>query len=427
MKSMFIVLALLFVVLQGQAQKKIATLEVTLDRETNGLSIPVSYRLNDLTKENGDKLSLSRNGSSVKFQMEETAAGRLIHWIVDNKGKGTYTYELTSGKGSDKAGVSLTDRNEEYVFSAGGQDLLSYHYGIQKMTNPPAQVKAVNYERGGFIHPLKSPTGQVLTRIQAPDHYHHYGIWNPWTHTEINGEVVDFWNIGGGKTTVLVEGTKGSVSGPVFAEVKADLAQVMLNPDRSVKLRAIEETQTIRVYEPHGKDSYVMDFTSQFGLGSETPVKILPYRYAGIGWRATPEWNAENSEMITSEGVTVRSKINSTVARWCIVQGMTGNEYAGAVVLSSPENHGHPEPMRVWDENDGNTAREGGKKGAVFFNFNPAMENLREAWDLKSGKAQILKYRLVVFTGKFTPEKAESAWQYFAKPARVVAVTKGKK
>ncbi|WP_332910638.1 DUF6807 family protein [Algoriphagus boritolerans] len=26
---------------------------------------------------------------------------------------------------------------------------------------------------------MTSPSGQVLSRIQPPDHYHHYGIWGP--------------------------------------------------------------------------------------------------------------------------------------------------------------------------------------------------------------------------------------------------------
>ena len=42
-----------------------------------------------------------------------------------------------------------------------------------------------------------TPHGQVLTRIQPPDHYHHYGIWNPWTHTLFENDTVDFWNIKG--------------------------------------------------------------------------------------------------------------------------------------------------------------------------------------------------------------------------------------
>lgn len=35
------------------------------------------------------------------------------------------------------------------------------------------------YKKSGFLHPVWSPGGEILTRIQAPDHYHHYGIWGP--------------------------------------------------------------------------------------------------------------------------------------------------------------------------------------------------------------------------------------------------------
>ena len=59
----------------------------------------------------------------------------------------------------------------------------------------PEGVREI-FSLSGFIHPLQSPGGEVLTRIQAPDHWHHYGIWNPWTHTEFEGDTVDFWNIG---------------------------------------------------------------------------------------------------------------------------------------------------------------------------------------------------------------------------------------
>jgi len=57
-------------------------------------------------------------------------------------------------------------------------NLLQYNFGI---TMPPAGINEA-YKRSGYIHPLYTPHGQVLTRIQPPDHYHHYGIWNPWTH-----------------------------------------------------------------------------------------------------------------------------------------------------------------------------------------------------------------------------------------------------
>ena len=65
------------------------------------------------------------------------------------------------------------------TISSGNQPLLTYQF---KTIYPPKGIDT-NYKRSGFIHPLYAPHGQVLTTIQPKDHYHHYGIWNPWTHT----------------------------------------------------------------------------------------------------------------------------------------------------------------------------------------------------------------------------------------------------
>jgi hypothetical protein len=52
----------------------------------------------------------------------------------------------------------------------------------------------------------------------------------------------------------------------------------------------------------------------------------------------------------------------------------------------------------------------------MFANFAPTKD---KEWVLQPGKTYVLKYRFVVFNGKFDKEKAESAWQYFAAPAKV--------
>ena len=44
-------------------------------------------------------------------------------------------------------------------------------------------------------------------------------------------------------------------------------------------------------------------------------------------------------------------------------------------------------------------------------------------WLLKPGQTYALKYRMVVFNGHFTKEKAESAWQYFAVTPKVTLKT----
>ena len=53
---------------------------------------------------------------------------------------------------------------------------------VHSETLPPEGVDPI-FKRSSYIRSTDLPGGQVLTRIQPEDHYHHYGIWNPWTRT----------------------------------------------------------------------------------------------------------------------------------------------------------------------------------------------------------------------------------------------------
>ena len=85
----------------------------------------------------------------------------------------------------------LVGEENETVIYIGKQPVLTY---VHKETLPPAGVDPV-YKRSAYIHPLYSPGGEILTMIQPPDHWHHYGIWNPWTRTHFGEYKVDFWNL----------------------------------------------------------------------------------------------------------------------------------------------------------------------------------------------------------------------------------------
>jgi hypothetical protein len=167
----------------------------------------------------------------------------------------------------------------------------------------------------------------------------------------------------------------------------------------------------VRVYNPEpGSDYYIVDITSKMNCASESPFLIVAYRYGGLGWRTTGFWDNKNCEVLTSEGKT-RKDTDGSKARWAIVQGALNDDYGGAAFLSYPANYDYPEPMRIWTENTNG-------RGDMFFNFAPTKD---KDWLLEPGKTYTLKYRLVVFNGHFTKEKAESAWQYFAASPKVVS------
>jgi Methane oxygenase PmoA len=382
----------------ANAQQVIARFEVRA--QSVDLETPFRADIGKLTTLSDNELTLleilPKQKSVVPFQVERNAE-RTMHWLAKfSKSDELKVFELIKKKSNPKSEIRVVKDDKNFTIQSGDKNLLRY---VHATTYPPTGVDSA-FARSGFIHPLWSPHGQELTRIQPADHYHHYGIWNPWTHTLYKGDTVDFWNIGGKQGTVRFAKLISSVDGPVFSEIKV-LHEHVVTKKRIQPEVALNETQTIRVYKA-STDYYVVDFTFEMSCATENPVKLLEYRYGGLGWRTTEQWNRNNSEVLTSEGKS-RKEADGTKARWCIVQGEIGNDYAGVVMLSNPTNYNHPEPLRIWPENQYN-------RGDMFANFSPT-KNMD--WLLEPGKQYTLRYRFVVFNGKFTAAQAEGAWKNF--------------
>src|SRR5260221_5409674 len=242
--------------------QKIGTFEFELTQSANGVNVPVSTNLDAITFLPDSILNLvevlSNKRIPVAFQISE-GKERMLTWMIQ-PGKNTtekIIFELVKGMPSAFPTINATMNDGALTIHAGEKNLLRYMY---KTVYPPAGIDTA-FKRSAFIHPLWTPHGQVLTRIQAPDHYHHYGIWNPWTHVLFEGDTVDFWNLGSRQGTVRF-GTFISVnSGPVYAEFEALHQHVVLKTDRKEKF-ALTEKQTVRVYRPETEqDYYLVDMT----------------------------------------------------------------------------------------------------------------------------------------------------------------------
>lgn len=396
---------------QAQAQQ-LASFQVSLDKRYHAeLAIPVQVNLDEITYLPDSLLQLVRVSGKqrqpVAFQVEKNGH-RTLHWIVDplagKSRKATYVLEKGKTPGPAPEGVQVEVKDGLLTVKSRNQNLLRYHY---KTLMPPAGVNPA-FQRSGFIHPLWSPHGQELTRISPPDHYHHFGLWNPWTKVLFEGETVDFWNLGARKGTVRFANFVSVSDGPVFGDYKALHEHVVFKKNGPEKV-ALNEVQGVRVFRPAGQqDYYLADFTIQYNCASDSPVTLQEYRYGGLGWRATEKWDRHNSRVLTSEG-KARPESDGSKARWVLVQGAIDAEQAGVVMMSFPTNYNYPEPLRVWPENSN-------KRGDMFVNFSPTKD---KDWPLKAGQNYLLRYRLLVFNGNFSQEKAESAWQAFAHPPKI--------
>ncbi len=297
--------------------------------------------------------------------------------------------------------ITLTETSEGINFLCDGRLVLTYRTSVAEV---PEGIDPA-FGKSGFIHPLLSPSGQELTRIHPPDHYHHYGIWGPWTRTTIANREVDFWNLGDGTGRVDFERVLSRQENPSFAELVVRQIHTDLKAPDGPQA-ALEEDLGIRVWTK-AEDRYTIDYTTTISTPLSVSVMLEAYRYGGgIGFRATGQWNPENSTMLTSEGLS-REEADGSSAKWLIVQGESDAEQglSGIVFLSHPANRSHPEPLRVWPEDS-----NGGEEN-VFLDFSPTRN---KAWEIEPGKTYTLRYRLIVYDGALSAREAEQYWEAFA-------------
>ena len=383
--------------------QKIATIEVEVPQTAVNMAVPVQTKLDALTFLPDSVLSLvevsGNNTVPVHYQVEN-GTQRMLNWVVEPAiGKSKYVFELLNGK-KKKDSNRLQTKNEDGSLTIENEtrNLVRYVY---KTVMPPVNVDTA-FKKSGFIHPLWSPGGQVLTRIQAPDHYHHYGIWDSWAHTMFEGDSIDFWNLRDKKGTVRCANVLSATGGSVFGQIQVLEEYVVFKKNRTNKV-AIKQMETVRVYQPNDPSYYIMDITLDMSCATSSPVLLQTYRYGGLGWRTTEQWNKDNCDVLTSEGKT-RKDADGSKEKWIMVQGNVDNDYAGAIMMSNPSNFNHPEPLRIW-------AVSANSRGDMYANFTPIKT---KDWLLIPGQTYALNYRFIVFNGHFTKEKAESAWQNYS-------------
>ena len=334
------------------------------------------------------------NGNELPYQIK----GEWVYWKVTPENyKGPFTWELNTGS-LQTVSQTVKKENGQHSIYINDTKILGYQ---MEVTEAPEGVNPA-YRRSGYIHPLNTPMGKRLTRIQPEDHYHHYGLWNPWTHTLFEGDTLDFWNLYKEEGTVRFASLLSESNGPVFSEFEVLHEHVVLKENKD-KI-ALNEVQKIRV-TPVDSSQYYLDFEIQYTPATESDFKIIEYRYGGFGWRTTEEWDNQNSRVLSSEGNT-RTTADGSTALWCIVDGKLDEGYGGAVMMSHPENYNHPEPLRIWPENQYG-------RGDLFANFATTKNT---DWIMKAGQTYTLRYRLVIYDGMLEPAEANQQWNLYAKP-----------
>lgn len=285
--------------------------------------------------------------------------------------------------------LTLEEAEGKLTLKNGAQDILVYHMAEL----PPPEGVAKDYRRSGFIHPLKTPKGGVLTGIHPSDHYHHMGLWHAWVKTKHGASEPDFWNIGKGKARVRFQKLLSKT------EKQDQVGFVALQEQLSYLGEQKKETIVLReeftVTASRSGDLNIIDYqvtqTNVSGVALELPA----YRYGGpLAYRGPESWNMENSEYLTSEGKT-RVNSHTTRANWCAVFGPTETGPSSLVFLCHPENHDAPQRLRTWPS------------GQMFLNWVPAQET---GFTINAGDTADWSYRLLASDKTLSAEEIQAEW-----------------
>ncbi len=271
----------------------------------------------------------------------------------------------------------------------------------------PPGIKPV-YKRAGFIHPVLTPNGQVISGSFAPDHAHHHGIWTAWSHTDFQGRHPDFWNVHQETGRVEYLGLGPRWIGLVDSGFTAKLRSVDTRTTPATEV--LLEQWRVATYVPTASArETVFDLETVQRNVTTAPLTLTKHIYGGLGFRGLASWTVEAPlTFVTSEGQVGRKAGDGQRARWFAFAGPTAQGRGGLAILSHPANVNFPQWTRFNPKDP-------------FVAFTPVHDG---PVAIPPGDALTLRFRFVVFDGEPDLQRLEELWQGYAYPARGVDKSK---
>ena len=296
--------------------------------------------------------------------------------------------------------MQADNNGNDLELKSGDKPMLTFNV----TTDYPPEDQPQYYRRSGYIHPMYSPDGAVVTDGFPVGHTHQHGVFLAWVNTTFKGDTTDFWNQQLETGRVIVEHQELTLtsSGSVFTGFSQELAH------NSTKYgQVLEEWWDMTAYDLG--DYYVFDLvSSQKNITSDT-LYINKYHYGGLAIRGSRMWNYADSlsfrqaaKVLTSEGKT-RIEANHSRPLWTAIYGETEKGVAGIAVFDNPDNFRYPQPVRVHPE-------------MPYFCFAPMVE---EVMIIAPGAIYQSQYRIVTFDGPPDVKQLDAMWKDYANPITI--------
>ncbi|MGB0767911.1 MAG: DUF6807 family protein [Phycisphaeraceae bacterium] len=275
----------------------------------------------------------------------------------------------------------------------GERTLLDYNAAFV-----PSPIEDVpGYGRSGFIHPVYSPSGRVVTDAFPDDHPHQHAIMFAWTSATYQGQKVDFWNSHKKQGKIEHVKTRHADDDTIQVELRH-----VITAGKHNNTTVLHETWTLtRV--PHDTLN-VFDLLSVQTCATDKPLTIRKYKYGGLCVRGPAAWSNTDA-MLTSEGKTQQTG-NHTRPHWVALFGQArkpGDEKtstAGIAAMSHPDNHHGPQPVRLHEK-------------FSYFCFAPMVAG---QFQITPDKPYTSRFRFVAFDGQPDPDTLNALWQDYTQP-----------
>ncbi|TWU32278.1 DUF6807 domain-containing protein [Novipirellula artificiosorum] len=323
---------------------------------------------------------------------------------------------------SDSSGqeprVRCEQTDDAILVSVDGKSALRYNKSIQK---PPKNMESV-YQRSGYIHPVYSPNGQIVSGDFAPDHAHQHALFGAFVQTTFEGQRLDFWNQlkkeGRVSHVAVTRVESGNQSGTFSVKLLHESIRDSAHP-----VAVLEEVWTVTAYAT-GEPAVVFDIESEITCVAESELTINKYHYGGMAFRGSNQWVTEASEkamgqyikkaaeqpdlplpemevarhqFLTSDG-NRRFKGNASHPKWVSIYGPVDGRLCGMAMLSHPSNFRFPQAVRL-------------HPSKPYFCFAPMVDG---AFVLKPGDKLRERYRYVVFDGEPEADMLHGQFDDFA-------------
>ncbi|MEA3076760.1 MAG: hypothetical protein QOF60_1668 [Actinomycetota bacterium] len=254
------------------------------------------------------------------------------------------------------------------------------------MTEPhPLWTYNADHRKRPNVHPLRAPSGAVLTRDAPADHPWHHALW--FTVKYVNGE--NFWE------EVDAYGVLRHV-GPTAVH--------WIRPDRSTV--AIVDERTLTDVDL-GDGAYAIDWAIDLTPQADTTFDRTPFTtwggYGGLSLRGRPDWT--DTRLLLADG-SEHERVLGVSSEWCDLSGTVEGSAAGVLIIDHPSNPRYPVPWY------GSTrAATYGDEG--WSNFVNAAFLWDSALEVAKGDTLSFRYRVVVHDGVWSHDRCAAERERF--------------